>query len=55
MTQAPAIEGKSQSVTPGSRPLLPPFTRELAVQKVRLAEDVGPRPEDDPGLSELGI
>jgi hypothetical protein len=39
MTQAPAIEGKSQSVTPGSRPLLPPFTRELAVQKVPLAED----------------
>jgi len=39
MTQAPTIEGKPQSLTSGSRPPLPPFTRESAVQKVRLAED----------------
>jgi nuclear transport factor 2 (NTF2) superfamily protein len=39
MTQAPTIEGSSQSLTSGSRPPLPPFSRESAVQKVRLAED----------------
>ena len=38
MTQAPTFEGKSQSPTVESRLPLPPFTRESAMQKVRLAE-----------------
>lgn len=61
-----------------TRPPLPPFGRETAIQKVRLAEDgwnsrdphrvalaytpdslfrwpLGRRPDDHPGLSELGL
>ena len=39
MTQAPTIEKQSQSPASESKPPLPPFTRESALQKVRLAED----------------
>ena len=60
-----------------SRPLLPPFDRASAIEKVRLAEDgwnsrnpekvaaaytdrrflwpQGRRPDDHPGLSDLGL
>ena len=49
-----------------TRPPLPPFTRETAVQKVRLAEDgweserkyhwpLGRRPDAHPGLSDLSL
>ena len=36
-----------------TRPPLPPFTRETAIQKVRAAEDGWN--SRDPGLSELGF
>ncbi len=62
-------------MTDQARPPLPHFTRESAVQKVRMAEDAwnsrdpervalactpdscrrGRRPDDHPGLSELGL
>jgi nuclear transport factor 2 (NTF2) superfamily protein len=46
-----------------TRPPLPPFTRETAIQKVRLAEDRIANipglsvadPDDHPGLSDLGL
>lgn len=45
------------------RPPLPPFTAQTAAQKVRAAEadrkfrwdSSGPRPQDHPGLSDLGL
>ena len=41
-----------------SRPPLPPFTVETAVQKARLAEDAWPlgrRPDAHPSLGDLGL
>ncbi|VAW01961.1 COGs COG3558 [hydrothermal vent metagenome] len=45
-----------------TRPPLPPFTLETARQKVRAAEEgrkfhwpQGRRPDDHPGLSDLGL
>jgi nuclear transport factor 2 (NTF2) superfamily protein len=42
------------------RPPLPPFTRETAIQKIRGERKFhwdrsGPRPDDHPGLTELGL
>src|SRR5947209_20270409 len=37
--QPPQNSGRKSGTPPATRPPLPPFTRETAIQKVRLAED----------------